>query len=87
MIYGERCSRTALFVGQNGEAEKLKRIPFMVDKLLDEKFIDYEKYIRNIDPSIPRSFLNSIIKSIEVTDGMVTAISFSNGIVNRFEYK
>jgi hypothetical protein len=29
MIYGERCSRTALFVGQNGEAEKLKRIPFM----------------------------------------------------------
>ncbi len=59
----------------------------MVDKLLSDRYLDYEKYIRSIDPMIPRSFLHSIISKIEVTDGNVTAIEFKNGLTSRFIYE
>ena len=59
----------------------------MVEKLLDEKEIDYEKYIRGIEPEIPRSFIQKIISRIEVIDGRVSAITFSNGITTQFQYK
>ena len=52
----------------------------MVSKLLEDRFVDYEKYIRQIDPSIPRSFVKSVIESISVTEGRVTAITFKNGM-------
>lgn len=60
---------------------------FRLEKLLDEKEIDYEKYIRSIELEIPRSFIQKIISRIEVTDGKVTAITFSNGITTKFVYK
>lgn len=59
----------------------------MVQQLLDERYVDYEKYIRQIDPSIPRSFIKSIIEEIHTTDGRVTAIVFKNGMTHRFTYK
>ena len=59
----------------------------MVQKLLDERYVDYEKYIRQIDPSIPRSFIKSVIDEIHVSDGKVTAIVFKNGMAHRFFYK
>ena len=59
----------------------------MVEKLLDEKEIDYEKYIRGIEQEIPRNFIQKIISCIEVADGKVTAITFSNGITTKFNYK
>lgn len=59
----------------------------MVERLLDEKEIDYEKYIRSIELEIPRSFIQKIISRIEVADGKVTVITFSNGITNKFIYK
>ena len=59
----------------------------MVDQLLSDRYVDYEKYIRSIDPSIPRSFLHSVISKIEVADGRVTSIHFKNGLTNRFIYK
>ena len=59
----------------------------MVEKLLDDRYVDYEKYIRQIDPSVPRNFLNNIINQIEVTDGRVRSISFKNGMTHRFLYK
>ena len=55
----------------------------MVSKLLE----DYEKYIRQIDPSIPRSFVKSVTESISVTEGRVTAITFKNGMTHTFTYK
>ncbi len=58
----------------------------MVEKLLSEKYIDYQKYIRTIDPSIPKNFIQSIISKIEVSQGKITAIVFKNGIRNDFEY-
>ena len=59
----------------------------MVQKLLDEKEIDFDKYIRGIEPEIPRNFIRKIISSIESTDGKITAITFSNGITTKFIYK
>lgn len=59
----------------------------MVQKLLDDRYVDYEKYIRQIDPSIPRSFIKSIIDEVHVTDGKITAIVFKNGMAHRFFYK
>jgi len=59
----------------------------MVEKLLDNRYIDYEKYIRRIDPSIPRSFLHTIIQEIKVIDGRVTSITFKNGMTHKFTYK
>ena len=48
---------------------------------------EFEKYIRKIDPMIPRDFLNNIIQQIVVTDGRVTSISFKNGMTHQFVYK
>lgn len=59
----------------------------MVSKLLEDRFVDYEKYIRQIDPSIPRSFVKSVIESISVVEGRVTAITFKNGMTHTFTYK
>lgn len=59
----------------------------MASKLIEDRYIDYEKYIRAIDPSIPRSFLQQIIDHIVVNDGRVTSITFKNGSTHTFTYK
>lgn len=59
----------------------------MVEKLLDKKTIDYEKYIRGIEATIPRNFVQSVVERIEVTDGNVSAIVFKNGMRHEFTYK
>lgn len=59
----------------------------MVEKLVQDSYIDYEKYIRTVDPSVPRSFLLSIIDHIDVGDGRVDSITFKNGITHHFTYK
>lgn len=59
----------------------------MVEKLLDDRYVDYEKYIRRIDPSVPRNFLQNIIEQIEIDDGRVVSISFKNGMTHKFSYK
>ncbi len=59
----------------------------MIEKLVQDSYIDYEKYIRTIDPSVPRSFLLSIIDHIDVDDGRVSSIAFKNGITHHFTYK
>ena len=59
----------------------------MVEKLLGEDYIDYEKYVRSLEPSVPRAFIRNIIKSISVVDGSVTSITFSNGMTHNFIYK
>ncbi len=59
----------------------------MVQKLLDDRIVDYEKYIRKIDPMVPRAFLRSIIKKITVTGGRVSSIEFKNGSIHTFYYK
>ncbi len=59
----------------------------MVEKLLSDDYIDYEKYISNIDANIPRNFLTAIIDTIEITNGRVSSIKFKNGMLHEFIYK
>lgn len=59
----------------------------MYEQLVQDSYIDYEEYIRAIDPAVPKSFLISIIDHIDVDDGRGTAIAFKNGITHRFTYK
>jgi DNA invertase Pin-like site-specific DNA recombinase len=59
----------------------------MTEKLVEDSYIDYESYIRAIDPAVPKSFLASIIDHIDVDDGRVVSITFKNGAEHRFTYK
>ena len=59
----------------------------MVQKLLDDRTVDYEKYIRRIDPMVPRAFLRSVVSKITVADGRVESIEFKNGMTHTFSYK
>lgn len=40
----------------------------MVEKLLASRYVDREKYIRQIGPSAPRNFLNNIVSQIVIHD-------------------
>ena len=70
----------------NDEFIKKASYFIMAEKLLTDRYVDYEKYIRKIDPSVPRSFLLNIVVSIEATNGKVTEIAFKNGVSYRFSY-
>lgn len=59
----------------------------MVEHLLDDKYIDYEKFTRSIDRSIQRSFILSVIDKIVITSGRITSITFKNGLEPHFNYK
>ena len=59
----------------------------MVERLLSGQHIDYVKYIKGIDPKVPRNFFHQIINKIYVTDGRVSSIEFANGMTHKFSYK
>ncbi len=58
----------------------------MTEKLVEDDYVDFEKYIRSVDPAVPKSFLASIIDHIDVDDGRVASITFKNGIEHIFSY-
>ena len=59
----------------------------MLQSLMGDKPFDYEKYIKDADPEIPKAFINTVAYKIEATDGRITAITFKNGITYKFHYK
>ena len=59
----------------------------MAQKLIGDDYIDYGKYLAKIDPKIPRAFIRSVVKEIEITDGEVSSIEFASGIKCCFERK
>lgn len=59
----------------------------MIEQLVQDSYLDYEKYIRSINPSVPRNFLLSVIDHIVVNDGRVISITFKNGATHTFTYK
>ena len=56
-------------------------------QLQDKRFIDYERFIRKIDPKIVKDFLNSIATNFCIKDGLTTSILFRNGLELQFFYK
>lgn len=59
----------------------------MFEKLVQDSYVNYEKYIRTMDPAVPKSFLSSVIDHIDVEDGKVVSITFDNGVTHKFTYK
>ena len=59
----------------------------MLQSLIGDKPFDYEKYVKDADPEIPKAFINTVACKIEATDGRITAITFKNGITYKFHYK
>lgn len=59
----------------------------MAQQLQDKRFIDYEKFIRKIDPQIVKDFMNSIVQNFCIKDGKIMSILFKNGIEHQFFYK
>lgn len=78
--------------GEDGDAasdEFIQKASYfvMVENLLNERYVDYEKYIRNIEPSIARNFIVSVVQSIKVENSRVKSITFKNGLTHTFIYK
>ena len=59
----------------------------MFEKLVQDGYVNYEKFIRTMNPVVPKSFLSSVIDHIDVDDGKVVAITFDNGTTHKFTYK
>lgn len=48
---------------------------------------DPVSFIRNVDLSVVKSFLNTIIRKIVILNGKVSSIEFKNGITLEFSYE
>lgn len=59
----------------------------MGEKLVENRYFDYEKFIRTFEPTILKTFLAYFIHHIDVDDGRVDSITFKNGIEHHFVYK
>ena len=59
----------------------------IAQKLTDRTYISYKRLAMTVDNSVLKSFVNSIIDSITVTDGMVRTIVFRNGLSHTFNYR
>ena len=49
--------------------------------------MNYERFIRKIDPKIVKDFLNETVSNFCIKDGLTTSILLKNGIELRFCYK
>jgi hypothetical protein len=87
-------SRIAEICNAEGEQSELDNDEFvakgsyflMVEQIMGKNQFNYEKYVRNADPEIPKNFIRSIIDHIDVRDSKVMNIVFSNGIECHFIY-
>lgn len=59
----------------------------MAQNLLDRRYVNYESFVRHIDPAIPKNFLRSIVQNFCIRDGKIVSILFKNGIQHEFFYK
>lgn len=59
----------------------------LTQQLLDKRSVNYEKFIRKIDPRIVKDFLNETVSNFCIKDGLTTSILLKNGIELRFSYK
>ncbi|MBQ8308934.1 MAG: recombinase family protein [Clostridia bacterium] len=59
----------------------------MSQQLLTKRYVDFEKLIKKLDPKIIKTFINSIVKKIVISDGKILSICFKNGIEHKFLYK
>ncbi|MEG1894593.1 MAG: recombinase family protein [Oscillospiraceae bacterium] len=59
----------------------------MSQQLSEKRTVNFDTFIRNVDPQIIKEFINSIIQKIVILDGRVMQIRFKNGVEHKFLYK
>lgn len=59
----------------------------MVERIMNGDRDDPASFIRNVDLSVVKSFLNAIIRKIVILNGKVSSIEFKNGITLEFSYE
>ena len=59
----------------------------MVERIMNGDRDDPASFIRNVDLSVVKSFLNTIIRKIVILSGKVSSIEFKNGITLEFSYE
>ena len=59
----------------------------LTQQLLDKRYVNYERFIRKIDPKIVKDFLNETVSNFCIKDGLTISILLKNGIELRFSYK
>lgn len=59
----------------------------LTQQLQNKRFVDYERFIRKIDPKIVKDFMSSIVQNFCIENGLTTSILFKNGLELRFSYK
>ena len=73
---------------QMSDGEFMQKASFFIlqQKLQEKRYIDYDKFIRTIDPQIVKNFMQNVIPKIVVKNGKITSIMFSNGVEHKFLY-
>ena len=73
---------------QMSDGEFMQKASFFIlqQKLQEKRYIDYDKFIRTIDPQIVKNFMQNVVQKIVVKNGKITSIMFSNGIEHKFLY-
>ena len=74
------------FQMSDGEFMQKASYFIMQQQLQEKRYIDYEKFIRTIDPQIVKNFMQSVVQKIVAKDGKITSIMFSNGVEHKFLY-
>lgn len=60
---------------------------YLANHLNRKRHIAYREMVSTLQPEILKEFINSIIEKIIVKDGLVTSITFANGLTHNFIYK
>lgn len=73
---------------QMSDGEFMQRASYFIiqQQLQEKRYVDFEKFIRTIDPQIVKNFMQNVVQKIVVKDGKITSIMFSNGIEHKFSY-
>lgn len=56
-------------------------------QLSERKYIYFKEFARSVSPEILKTYLDTILDSVMIADGHVTAIVFRNGLTHKFIYK
>ena len=77
---GELAAQGADTLESNTQTAEKASYFLMIEKMMQDGYINYADTIRRLDPSVPRAFVRATIREIVVAGGVVKSILFKNGI-------
>ena len=55
-------------------------------KLQSKEYIYYKNLAQTVSPEILKTYMETILDSVYITDGRISSITFKNGLTHKFEY-